>query len=223
MIHRAISSLILSDSSITPILVLKRHNALDNRGPILYSHEITWVIAPAIQMITQEMPSCDYTMDELDKKIITLIQGDIPLELRPFETLAQDIGITEDEVIDRIKTLKRDGIIRRFGATLRHQEAGFSSNAMVAWIVPDDRIDEIGWIMAGFHEVTHCYHRRPQEGWRYNLYTMIHGESKEACYEVTRRLSRKTGCHDYAVLFSEKEFKKTSMVYFKETASPLPD
>ena len=106
------------------------------------------------------------------------------------------------------------GIIRRFGATLRHQEAGFSSNAMVAWIVPDERIEEVGETMAGFREVTHCYQRRTQRDWRYNLYTMIHGDNRDECYRIARRMSRHTGIDEYTLLFSEKEFKKTSMEYF---------
>jgi len=71
-------------------------------------------------------------IDELDKKIIGFIQGDLPLDPKPFAVMADKIGITEDEFVERIRSLKKRGIIRRFGATLRHQEAGFSSNAMIA-------------------------------------------------------------------------------------------
>ena len=80
-------------------------------------------------------------IDERDKSIIGLIQGDLPLEKRPFEKMAEGLEMTEKEFLERVRALKKRGIIRRFGATLRHQEAGFSSNAMVAWIVPDDRIE----------------------------------------------------------------------------------
>lgn len=153
-------------------------------------------------------------INERDKSIIGLIQGDLPLEKRPFEKMAESIGMTEDEFLKRIKSLKERGIIRRFGATLRHQEAGFSSNAMVAWIVPDDRIEEVGTAMAEFKEVTHCYQRRPQKDWRYNLFTMVHGDDKEACFQVAKLMSQATGMDKYILLFSEKEFKKTSMAYF---------
>lgn len=153
-------------------------------------------------------------IDEVDKKIIGLIQGDLPLLPRPYAAMAQKIGLTEEEFMGRIKGLKRRGILRRFGATLRHQEAGFSSNAMVAWFVPDDRVEEIGKIMARFKEVTHCYQRRPQKDWRYNLYTMIHGINHEQCYEIAEEMSLSTGIDDYVLLFSEREFKKTSMEYF---------
>jgi len=155
-------------------------------------------------------------IDEQDKKVISLIQGDLPLNQKPFALLADKIGMDEEEFLKRVTDLKKRGIIRRFGATLRHQEAGFSSNAMVAWLAPDDRIDEIGKLYASFREVTHCYHRAPQKDWPYNIYTMIHGSNREECHRIADRLSRSTGLRDYSILFSEKEFKKTSMEYFPE-------
>ena len=153
-------------------------------------------------------------IDEIDKKVIGLIQGDLPLDKKPFATMAKKIDLTEEEFLSRVKDLKKQGIVRRFGATLRHQEAGFSSNAMVAWMVPDDRVDEAGSILSKFPEVTHCYERRPQKDWHYNLYTMIHGNNRDLCVQIAERMSRSIGIDQYVLLFSEKEFKKTSMEYF---------
>jgi len=104
-------------------------------------------------------------IDELDKKVISLLQGDLPLSPRPFSVMAEKIGITEEEFVARVNALNERGIMRRFGATLRHQEAGFSSNAMIAWLVPDHRVDVVGKTLAQFREVTHCYRRRPQKDW----------------------------------------------------------
>ena len=153
-------------------------------------------------------------IDDLDKKIINLLQKDIPIDPRPYKVMADQIGIHEDEFIKRVETMIDSGVIRRFGATLNHPEAGFSANAMVSWVIPEDRIDEIGRIMAGFREVTHCYQRRPAENWNYNLYTMIHGDTRQECYDIAKKMSGKTGMDNYSLLFSEKEFKKTSMEYF---------
>jgi siroheme decarboxylase len=152
--------------------------------------------------------------DELDKKIIGFLQKDIPLEPMPYKILADQLGVSEDEVLNRINEMLKEGVIRRFGATLYHQEAGVKANAMVAWIVPEPEIDKIGPVMAGFREVSHCYHRKPQKDWRYSLFTMIHGESREECHEIARKISERTGVKDYSLLFSEKEFKKTSMEYY---------
>jgi DNA-binding Lrp family transcriptional regulator len=153
-------------------------------------------------------------IDDVDKKVIQLIQGDLPLDLRPFAVLASKVGLSEQELVDRVASLKKRGIIRRFGATLRHQEAGFSSNAMVAWIVPEDRVEEVGRAMAKSRAVTHCYQRKTHKKWPYNLYTMIHGNGRDKCREIAEQLSQKVGIQDYVLLFSEREFKKTSMKYF---------
>lgn len=152
--------------------------------------------------------------EELEKKIISHIQGDIPLHKKPFKILAEKVGISEQEFLDTIKRLKKRNIIRRFGATLRHQEAGFSSNAMIAWKVPEHRVDEVGTKMAEFREVTHCYQRVPHRDWPYNLYTMVHGNSRQQCYDIAEDMSSLIEIDDYILLFSEKEFKKTSMEYF---------
>ena len=153
-------------------------------------------------------------IDRQDKKVISLIQGDIPLDSRPFAVMAKKIGLTEEEFLGRVRGLSEQGILRRFGATLRHQEVGFGSNAMIAWLVPDDRVDEAGKILARFREVTHCYQRRPQKDWHYNLYTMVHGSNRDECYRLAEQMSRSASVDEYILLFSEKEFKKTSMKYF---------
>ena len=152
--------------------------------------------------------------DDPDKKIIGLLQDDMPMDPRPFAIMADQVGITEEQFLSRVKSMVDSGIIRRFGATLHHQKAGFSANAMVAWIVPDSKVEEAGRIMAGFREVSHCYQRVTQGDWKYNVYTMIHGNSRDECREIARRISKNSGINEYAVLFSEKEFKKTSMEYF---------
>ncbi len=153
-------------------------------------------------------------VDDLDRKIIGLLQDDMPLGPRPFAIMANQVGMTEEQFLSRIKSMIEDGIIRRFGATLRHQKAGYSANAMIAWIVPDNGIEEAGKIMAGFREVTHCYQRMPQGEWKYNLYTMIHGNNRDECHRIALRISQSTGINEYAILFSEREFKKTSMEYY---------
>ncbi len=152
--------------------------------------------------------------DDLERRIIHYLQGDLPVTARPFAVLASKVGISEEELLQRIKVLKEQGTLRRFGATLRHQLAGFRANAMVAWYVPEDNMDEIGPLMATFKEVSHCYQRRIQGKWKYNLFTMVHGKSKSDCQGTARRIAEKTGIKDYVLLLSLKEYKKTSPKYF---------
>ena len=152
--------------------------------------------------------------DDLERTIIHYLQDDLPLTARPFDVIAGKVGISEEELLERIKLQKEQGILRRFGANLVHQLAGLKANAMVAWYVPEDKIDEIGPLMATFKEVSHCYQRRIQGKWKYNLFTMVHGKSKSDCQGTARRIAEKTGIKDYVLLLSLKEYKKTSPKYF---------
>jgi len=153
-------------------------------------------------------------LTELEKKIIACIQGDMDVTERPYLKIARDLGIPETELLENLKALCKRGVIRRFGATLRHQRTGFNANAMVAWKVDEDRIEDIGQKMASFPQVSHCYRRNPTESWPYNLYTMVHANDEQACREIARKMSQATSVKDYSLLFSREELKKTSMVYF---------
>jgi len=160
-------------------------------------------------------------LTELEKKIISLIQGDIAITERPYLEIADKLGITEEALLDTLKDLCKRGIIRRFGATIRHQKSGFKANSMTAWKVDEDRIDEVGRKMASFKEVSHCYRRNPSDGWHYNLYTMIHAKDEESCHETARKMSEATSVDTYKLLFSRREFKKTSMKYFSTSESQI--
>ncbi|MGE4520372.1 MAG: Lrp/AsnC family transcriptional regulator [Desulfobacteraceae bacterium] len=151
-----------------------------------------------------------------EKKVVALIQGDIPIEKNPYKILAEKAGITEDEFIEALKSLNEKKIIRRFGATLRHQKSGYSTNAMVAWNVPEDKIHDTGKLMAKFPFVSHCYRRDPKPEWPFNLYTMVHAKSKDDCSVKVAEMSEKSQINDYDILYSTKELKKTSMEYFTE-------
>lgn len=155
-------------------------------------------------------------LTDVEKKIIALLQTDIPVVKRPFKVMAEQIGITEDEFLSVLKSLDDRKMIRRFGATLKHQKSGFKANAMVAWMVDEDKVEETGKIMATFQEITHCYRRNPAPGWRYNLYTMVHATSEDECHAIVKRISKAVGQTDYELLFSRKELKKTSMKYFED-------
>ena len=156
-------------------------------------------------------------LTELEKKIIASIQGDIPVTEHPYLEIAENLGISEETLLKTLSDLTDRGVIRRFGATIRHQKSGFASNAMVAWQVEEDRINEVGEKLATFDEVSHCYRRNPQKQWPYNLYTMVHAADEASCREIVRRLAAETSIANYAVLFSRRELKKTSMKYFPST------
>jgi DNA-binding Lrp family transcriptional regulator len=153
-------------------------------------------------------------IDDIEKRIIHHLQGDIPLTPTPFSEIASKVGIDEEELLERVRGLKAQGVLRRFGATLNHWQAGLTANAMVAWYVPEDQVDEVGPLMASVREVSHCYERKPDREWKYNLFTMVHGKSRKDCRDIVGRISEMTGMKDYVLLFTLKEFKKTSPEYF---------
>lgn len=155
-------------------------------------------------------------LTNLEKKIIALLQKDIPVVKRPFKVLGEKIGINEEEFLAVLKDLDSRNMIRRFGATLKHQKSGFKANAMVAWKVEEDQVESTGNIMATFQEITHCYRRNPAPGWKYNLYTMVHATSEEECYAIVKKISEAVKQDEYELLFSRKELKKTSMKYFED-------
>lgn len=150
----------------------------------------------------------------LEKKIIASIQGDLPIIEQPYAGIAQDLNITEDLFFEILQKLCDKGVVRRFGATLRHQKSGFKANAMTAWQVDESKVEDVGAIMASFKEVSHCYRRNPTKQWPYNLYTMIHGFDQSAVIKTAKFISEKTKIKNYSLLFSQTELKKTSMNYF---------
>jgi len=152
---------------------------------------------------------------DTEKRILALVQGDLPDSAAPFADIAAKVGVDEAEVLSLLAELKENGAIRRFGATLRHQKAGYGFNAMVAWYVESDAdLDKVGRIMAKRPEISHCYARKNCLDWPYNLYTMVHGQNPEDCKRLAKELSEQSGVAQYEILQSRKEFKKSSMKYF---------
>jgi DNA-binding Lrp family transcriptional regulator len=156
-----------------------------------------------------------HKFSEEDKKLIRKIQGDLPLSFTPFASVARQLGWEEKEVLKRVRRFIRRGRIRRFGAILRHQKAGYQGNAMVVWKVPENQISRITRAMIAFPAVSHCYLRPSLPQWPFNLYTMVHGPGARDCRLIAQQLSKETGLKDYQLLFSKREHKKSSMRYFK--------
>lgn len=149
-------------------------------------------------------------MDEKDLELLRAAQDGILLTSRPYQALGEMIGQSEQEVLDRLRSLEDEGVIRRFAATIGHRALGIVANAMIAWKAPEADVERAGRLLASADEVTHCYERATTADWPYNLYTMIHSKSREDCLKIASRLSRTSEICEYKVLFSEREYKKTS-------------
>lgn len=148
---------------------------------------------------------------ETQKKILLLTQEGIPIISSPFHDIAEQLDITEEEVVQQITLMQKHGIIRRFGVSIGHRDIGITANAMCVWNVPNEKVEDVGKLMASIDDVTHCYARPRHPGWPYNLFTMVHSYSREDCLDIAKEISEVTGIDDYKVMFSEKEFKKTGI------------
>ena len=151
----------------------------------------------------------------VDQAILRIAQKNIPDTLTPFADMAAEVGCSEQHVIDLLARLKETGAIRRFGASIKHQRTGWTSNAMVAWIATDDEAEKAGAFAAEHPNISHCYYRPSQyPAWPYTFYTMIHGKSEFDCMNVVEEILKSTPLKTYEVLTSIRELKKISMTYF---------
>lgn len=155
-------------------------------------------------------------LDEVDKKVVRAIQEDFPLVPGPYGVMAASAGISEEEFLIRVNRLKAGGQIRRMGAVLQHHRAGFTANVLCAWQVPAEQLDAIGTAMSREPAISHCYSRRTAPGWPYNLYTMIHAQSRAECDAIAARLSAEHHITERRMLYSVREWKKSAMKYFCE-------
>ena len=150
-------------------------------------------------------------LTELDEKILDTLAGDFPITAEPWRLLAEKIGVSEADLLAEAERLKAEGYIRRFGLVLRHRKAGFRANALCAWKVPKEREDEVGAMMAAHPSITHCYTRKIQPDWPYNLYTMIHAGDKAELEAIVNELSKATGLIDKRIFFTVQEWKKETL------------
>jgi len=157
-------------------------------------------------------------LQETDRQLIAAIQGGLPLVEEPYRAVAEEIGLTEQEVIDRIRVLREEGVIKRLGVVVRHHELGYRANAMVVWNVPDEQVSVLGECMGRFDFVTLCYRRRrylPE--WPYNLYCMIHGSSRDDVLDHVQQLVSECDLSEvtHEVLFSRRRFKQNGARYLR--------
>ncbi len=153
-------------------------------------------------------------LTELEKRVLDLLSEGLPLEPRPFAVLADRLGVPEETVLATVRSLLDKKVIRRLGAIIRHNLSGYEGNAMVAWRVPEERIEEVGQKLAAKPFITHCYLRRTYPDWPYNLYTMIHASTEEECRQLVEEIARELDLPEHEMLFTEKEIIRRTRKYF---------
>lgn len=159
-------------------------------------------------------PDCVAVMNDPDRAVIRLLQGDVPVCERFFKAAAAPLGMAESDLIERLRGWQASGVLRRVGLLLRHREIGLKANGMCCWDVPEENIVEAGRRVAAFPDVTHCYARPRMDVFPFRLYAMIHTPEWFATQRLFERIAREAGLEDGQLLLSVKEFKKTSMQFF---------
>jgi len=154
------------------------------------------------------------TIDELDRRIIQATQEGLPLVPRPYHQVAEQLGVSAQEVMERFKHMLENGVIRRIGAVPNHYALGYQANGMTVWDVPDERIDELGAQVGALDFVSHCYQRpRCLPEWPYNFFAMVHGRDRAEVEQKTRRIAELLGDADrgHEILYSTRILKKTGL------------
>jgi DNA-binding Lrp family transcriptional regulator len=161
-------------------------------------------------------------LDAQGQALVSALQGGLPLVAQPYARIAQQLGWSEQQVLDRIGTWLRTGLLKRFGVVVRHHELGYTANAMVVHDIPDALVDELGQRIGRHPGVTLCYRRpRVAPDWPYNLFCMLHGRDRATVEQEIARLRASFGLQDYphAVLFSRTRYKQQGARYAQDAAT----
>jgi len=141
-------------------------------------------------------------MDEIDRRILNLIQNEFPLESRPFLELAKKLSLSEEETLERVQRMKEEGVIRRIGAILDSNAIGFFSTLCAAK-VPQEKIQAFVEVVNSYAGVTHNYLRNHD----YNVWFTFTGKSMEAIEQALEEISHKTGVDEIKNLPRKRCFK----------------
>ena len=162
----------------------------------------------------QQQDEKKYQLDDIDRKLISVTQSGFAIEPCPYQSVADNIDISQDEVIERLKNLLANGIIRRIGAVPNHYKLGLTANGMTVWDVNDARISRLGNIIGQLDFVSHCYQRpRHPPMWSYNMFAMVHGANKDEVNKKVKQIEQLLGkdCKAHDTLFSSAILKKTGL------------
>jgi len=153
-------------------------------------------------------------VNDLERSLVRALQAGLPLAPRPYAQIADSLGISEEEILGRLREMLADGRVRRIGAVPNHYALGYTANAMSVWDVADEAVARLGARVGALPFVTHCY-RRPRRPphWPYNLFAMVHGRNRAEAQAMVDRIGALLGGAARArdVLYSVRILKKTGL------------
>jgi DNA-binding Lrp family transcriptional regulator len=164
--------------------------------------------------INDSLRDLGYDLDDTDRKLISVTQAGLPVEQSPYKNIADSLGLTQDDVLQRLRNMLYSGVIRRIGAVPNHYRLGLTANGMTVWDVPDNKIEQLGELIGKLDFVSHCYQRpRHLPVWPYNLFAMVHGHSEDEVKNKAKKIETllAENCSSYETLFSSAILKKTGL------------
>jgi DNA-binding Lrp family transcriptional regulator len=141
-------------------------------------------------------------MDAIDKKILNIIQKEFPVVVEPFKAVAEKVGISEDEVLERISRLKQEGIIRRIGAVFDSKKMGFVSTLCAAR-VPKRKLKAFVEVVNSYPGVTHNYRRNHE----YNVWFTFVAPDEGTLEKSLAEIRERTGVIDIISMPAVRTFK----------------
>ncbi|RQP06372.1 MAG: Lrp/AsnC family transcriptional regulator [Paracoccus sp. BP8] len=152
-------------------------------------------------------------LDDTDRRLIAATQAGLPLVEAPYARIAAELGLTEAQVIARLAAMQAKGVIRRIAIAPNHYALGMTANGMSVWDVDDTQAEALGEKVGALDFVTHCYLRPRAPVWRYNLFAMLHGQSRAEVEDKRARVRALlgTGCRGDDILYSTRILKKTGL------------
>ena len=163
---------------------------------------------------TKKVIHKELKLTPLHHKVIRAAQYDLEIAPEPFKKIVIELDISYELFFKTLTELKAVGVMRRFASILNHRKAGFNANAMVVWDIDEKYGEQIGKTAASFSAVSHCYLRPKYPNWPYNLFTMVHGKTKDETNSIINDISREIQAKSYMPLYSSREFKKVRIEYF---------
>lgn len=147
-------------------------------------------------------------------EVVKLLQRELPLQPRPFDTLARASDISPEEILEVAKILYRRHQLRRISAVVQTRRHSFSASAMGVWAVPTERIEHVAPLLSNHRAVTQCFLRPTFPDWPYNVFTTVHGRSVDECESYLGEIAEESGLDDRRVLFPVKEYKRSRLNLF---------
>lgn len=153
-----------------------------------------------------------------EKDVIAALDNGLPTDgPTPFAELSKSLGCSPEDLIQKIKGLKAEGKIKRFGLVVKNRSIGFIHNAMVTINVADNEVDSLGEKVSAYSFVKLCYQRqRVLPAWNYNLYFMVHGKDRKVVLDQINKVLSENYLSNspYQVLFSTKCLKQKGATYY---------